>query len=304
MPTTMNRVTRNRTAFTLVELLVVIGIIAVLISILLPALNKARKAANEVACASNLKQLGIALTMYTQQYGFYPGTYTGTNSGTTVAVWPARLRKFLNGNQSLFRCPQRTVDDDWPFGYESSAKATPREEGLGYKLGESMLPRDGGRFSYGYNDWGAGQQWNVGNNSGAFEMDNRSTGEKQRGLGGDIDNAGGRELKATRVRKPADMIAITDVEPGGAANGVGAGWDFNVDPRNPGESPAPVHRGGSNLLYCDGHVAWKAEKELVLWIRLPNGQVQPLPNPEVPQFKLNAPQWNNDNNYRKTPHAG
>jgi len=57
---------RKRNGFTLVELLVVIAIIAILISLLLPAMRKARQAANAVGCLSNLRMLGIATQMYQQ----------------------------------------------------------------------------------------------------------------------------------------------------------------------------------------------------------------------------------------------
>lgn len=91
---------RHPRGFTLVELLVVIGIIALLMSILMPALTKARQSAQSIKCLSNLRTLGQATAMYVNQYkGYLPyptSAYPKVDSGAQQSiVWFSALDPFL-----------------------------------------------------------------------------------------------------------------------------------------------------------------------------------------------------------------
>jgi prepilin-type processing-associated H-X9-DG protein len=116
----MGRLTRRFGAFTLVELLVVIGIIALLIAILLPALGKARRSANTTKCLSTVRQLSMAWLMYTQEHKGKSIPYYLQDQDTELGLWIGQLRGvFSNIDQSRL-CPEAMESAHDPSGWGST----------------------------------------------------------------------------------------------------------------------------------------------------------------------------------------
>ena len=95
----------RKKAFTLIELLVVIAIIALLAAILFPVFARARENARKSSCANNLKQIGVSMLQYVQDYD---ETFSGTNSGG-VMYMPYTLYAYTK-NAQVFKCPSHSLN--------------------------------------------------------------------------------------------------------------------------------------------------------------------------------------------------
>jgi prepilin-type N-terminal cleavage/methylation domain-containing protein/prepilin-type processing-associated H-X9-DG protein len=214
---------RAKKAFTLIELLVVIAVIAILAAMLLPALTKSKAAAQRTACMNGLKQIGLSMHMYIEDFGNFPPRVAGGD----FARWPAALFRYYRYT-NLLVCPSEVALYGKLPGINAGG-------GTGYQDYQA----DNAPNSYIMNGW-----------NDLFPNSWSSTTlyvkESQ------VPRAAATIIIGERRHSDQDdfWMDILEVENGGLNNLI-----YSVQhARHGGTKPAPS--GGSNYLYGDGGVRY------------------------------------------------
>jgi len=234
------------TAFTLVELLVVIGIIAVLLSILLPSLGRAREQANQVKCASNLRQIGHAFQIYLNTNNQYTPPFKNDSKLTD------------RNNPPSFIVDPNDPGAQWGAFFAQAGKLPPDIFNCPSNVQKMQDTADyaGQYVAYGYNAWGS--QY-----SGMSDSDRQTwIGYPQETALLALKNGVWLGRKIGRIKYPTQTLVAQDAwEP--ALDGGNNGDTYaSTDPGKRGKlTEYPGHDGeylrhqkASNCLFVDGHV--------------------------------------------------
>jgi prepilin-type N-terminal cleavage/methylation domain-containing protein len=273
----------HKSGFTLIELLVVIAIIAILAALLLPALQAAKQKGQQISCVNNLKQLGLCLILYKDDYqGQLPTVEdSGMNDEWT---WPPQLRQFTTkgSTTAVFRCPSAPDSAQWTPTFGSGAAAQ-----NGYLANEVALTAFSPTFmSYGYNGPGI-----------SFTL-------PLTGLG--FDKSFGIQNESSVV-SPANLIAMADSNwnTNRGANFASGFWCAYIDGADPIQIPLDIHGNGGapggvvNVDFFDGHVQSMKRTDIIPYSgNLAPGVVKGYPSgipTELALAKQNACKlWNLD----------
>lgn len=231
-----------KTGFTLIELLVVIAIIALLAAILFPVFTRVRENARRTSCASNLKQIGLGIAQYVQDYDeILPGV-----GGDNVAdTWRARVAPYINSTQ-IYVCPSR--------GYRSP-----------YSVGSlrESLRTDGFAGSYAAN---GNRDYNYGPYGGDCNSSAKPLGCTP--MSRNSDTTQGKVQ--TMLVVPSETLLITEAGVRGNSAFDWGGADFNI---------WAGHMQTMNVLFCDGHVKALHPLDTVtprnMWTVMDDGPMDP-----------------------------